>query len=763
MRNLSTISPHQPAQQEIVQTLQPQPAQQPTSQEIGPSSQSAVEQPAPQEIGPPPQSIAETPTIVSSRPRQPVSWDSEKAKFFAKNYSEYMKAQQLQIDYVTIDATQYIIWLDNKGFLGIQEKNSHKNSTQDNKITISDQTVLINGSEAKVVDSQFTPVLNCLLQFLTSIQPPSEHQGEQVLRKFDSLQASEISPDLIKRIRNIGRRRPEDWVTKDFTISSRMGESTIKAQSPLGMLRREAKFLGITEVEYKKILCEKDPSSTQKTDDNSKTSWQGQIDNEKQIATHLKTCWEQGSLSPQDAADLVNRLKNHPPLAKPRYFSQLDHLYKTVANLDQKKIILDAMKKTVDGVNSRRIKPFCNQALKEIQKRYPHEPNTYVQNILSGHVVEPKHIPSSPEEERSLIIQKIERDIQFIENVRRKKPNKTALLQTLKTEELPRYIQEQCEKIQKNGVAEFLQKSITQLKELKNTLKTFEGPNPRYYHATHLWDGVANDSILVAGGRHPELPMKRAQYAGAFFSKEGPLEKYGDVCFAFSDEIETTAKNVQTASSNNQYWYGFNRFIPVNAQAQVFKKQCHEKIFNSIKTPTNLSTVEQQAFKMGVMQWLENWTTTSYSEENGWKFAMRRPTTSEEKAGKDRFRPTQHLEIDTSVITQELQKVLTKAFPQCEEEIRRIQIPKLQDQKPTQSHEIEDTTGLRVVFVQDAQKIDMIRQGLLRRGIPDTVKVLPWDSGALWANYIETTVGVTHPLEMAAKSMGDKKKHIIPM
>ncbi len=581
------------------------------------------------------------------------------------------------------------------------------------------------------------------------IQSP-QGPGEMSLRKFDlhdpyarfshPMHQGGIS-EFVQRIRTVGGRRPEKW--KRNSLSERV--------------RHEAKFLGITGVAYKQILCTEDPSKKANADKSSVLTWGQEIQNEAALSVLLQDLYRESMLDPTDPRleQLSKLLLGSPPLSKPIYLTQLFHIYSLCKELPQECVIKKALRKTTGGVNSRRLNEFCHESLELIQERYPQTTLQDVLSLLSQSIIDPAVAGTiSPDTERLIIREKIATDIELIRKMPRP-GSKLELLKMLETNKLPLYIQEECSKISDADVGSFLGRAIDQLQQVQRFLEQWHGSNPRYYHATKSWQGVAASSILVGGGQNKYGGA--TCYSGAFVSKEGPIDQYGDVCFCFTEGIETIARTVQTARGvsaggrPNAYWYGFTRAIPVNSQADDFKKQCLEALYQRIPAVQGTCAIEQQCLRISAMLWLENWTTVSFSERDGWQFAMRKPEQG------------QVLENNPTEIENQLKRALIGSFPHFQREIDSISFPALPSRKPNQPPLLAQATDPCVIFAKkEAGSIDAIRQQLRIRGIPETIPILPWETGAIWANYIQQIVGITRPVAGAKKKVKHTELAIHP-
>ncbi len=131
---------------------------------------------------------------------------------------------------------------------------------------------------------------------------------------------------IVERMRLWGRRREKEPDSKK-------------------QLQHEAKFLGITEIEYKAILLASgmdDPGT-----------WKQEIENEKKIQEMLRQL--ETSFDPSKVPDLLKLLENHPALGKPEYYAKLYTLFQNVQDEGQKKQIQAALQKTITGVSSRKL------------------------------------------------------------------------------------------------------------------------------------------------------------------------------------------------------------------------------------------------------------------------------------------------------------------------------------------------------------------------------------------------------------------------
>ena len=570
-------------------------------------------------------------------------------------------------------------------------------------------------------------------------QPPSydpewkKLPGERLLREFDLLDLKESSPSaetaqqlsgLTRRIRAVGRRRPEEWVNRPSLVRTTRWLQLVPGHSFLDTLRREAKFLGISEVEYKKLLCQAYPELKQTSDaeqskgetanprivapdgfkprdqrilpptsiESQTVKWEKQINDEERIAQLL----QKPSLDRADIVSLVCLLPGHPPLSHPEWVAKLYQISQTCDD-EEAKIICAAIKNAATGVNSRRMNDFIYQTYREIQKQ---DPAIHWQAVVNLFSVErmPGATFATPEEERENICRAIDLDIQ----------TKALALDDKKD-----------------------------LIELRRIVSEWTGENPKYYHSASNYMEKASDSIFVRGGGGTP-----SEYSGAFVGLR-PMPNHGPCCFAFSDSLDTMGKNIVTADwiADDEFWFGSNRAIPVNAQAQAFRKRCWEQIFSSIEPPSNLSPIEQKAFKASIMLWLENWTTLAYSEASGWQLAVRTPPGTPPNP-----KYAETLDTDQRRLLDLLKSSLLAGFPQCADAIQAIHLPPIAPKRPhSPDLAAAAPTSLCGVFVdvRSGTPVERVQKELFQLGI--SVPVYPLKMGTLWARYAEKVKGVRLP------------------
>ena len=224
------------------------------------------------------------------------------------------------------------------------------------------------------------------------------------------------------------------------------------------------------------------------------------------------------------------------------------------------------------------------------------------------------------------------------------------------------------------------------------------------------------------------------QYSGAFVSTI-PETKYGSTCFAFTEEMGEVAQAVVTQDTIEAQWYGTNRAIPINTQADAYKTVCWNTIVESFPIPQTLSPLEQKAFKLAVMLWLENWTSVSYSQDGGWILGVRVPPS--EPAGYG-ISPNPTLNTDPRVIEDCLKAALHQGFPSCASYIDTLALPPLPRWKPNPDNG-QNTTSLSAVFVDETRAgitLDEVKEQLRQRGIPNTIPVISWATGVTVSHYV---------------------------
>jgi hypothetical protein len=575
---------------------------------------------------------------------------------------------------------------------------------------------------------------------------PDIRGGKDLLRAFDvfgvgTLPQSEDLTLLIERIRNVARRRPTDLVEAKHS------------ERPLEKLRAEARFAGVTEVAYKEFLCKRDSQKLGSFDEDLQMSWDDQIKHERRITELLDKSW-QSSLTEKEMEELTRLLESHPPLSNPKFLAQLVHIYSSTSTKD-KELLLKAMRKIPHGVNSRRLGPLCEQAFALVQQKLPQmtveSMNFFVaETVQYDRFEEPIHQIDPPQamttdQERSKILSYIDQDLAKLDS------------QDLDFEEW---------KLKGWGASLRVWDKIASVEEAKKLLKkmrevvqNWQGPIPKYYHAANMegWKGVAEDSVLVAGGAM-KAGAETMSHSGAYVST-CPEWRYGPIVFAFSSDLDKVAQTTVTQEKSEGSWYGANRAIPVNPLAQVYKRQCWDQICEAIKPPSGLNPIEQRAFRVAVMLWLENWTTVKYDEKTGWQFAIR--SKSPTKGGV----PSQYLEIDQKILQDSLKEALKKGFPTHASYIDGLKIPDMSPQKPQQIVQPHDSGPICAVFTRGeddkvpGKKADISREDVQRKlqslGFPPEIKVFSWTIGALWSFYSRKDATVTRPLRKRDIPAGD--------
>ena len=424
-------------------------------------------------------------------------------------------------------------------------------------------------------------------------QPQRPIEPEKLLRTFDPFDIKTLPQDFdlqqwIEKIRSVGRRR----------------DTTILDPMDIDRIRHEAKFIGVTEVAYKKHLCQRNPAYESKKDPSYSKTWKEQVEDEEKIARLLQENWD--ASSPSEITTLLKLMQDHPPLSTPSFLAQIIHVYRS--NPEHMKALDGVIKHLFQGVSSRRLTPLCNEAFTLVKTKYPEISIEEFRSIITKkasipqenpavkNITETKYAPLSFAERKKQILEKIAADL---------KQEPETLLETI-----PFTIRQNLGYTKDHLFKQYIH---GRLNDLQTAIDKWEGPFPAYYHGTKdaNWEKVAQDGVLVTS-----IPDKEG-YAGAYVATV-PEPYYGGVIFAFSEEIFQHAQMTMTRTG----WFGANREIPINEKAQEAKEQAWKKICDCFSIPDTWSHFEKKAFFMSVRNWLENWTS-AVLEEGKWKLCLR--------------------------------------------------------------------------------------------------------------------------------------------
>jgi hypothetical protein len=583
----------------------------------------------------------------------------------------------------------------------------------------------------------------------------------------------------VQAMRSIGRRRvehPDLGIARkaDFEMSGRTYDQELE------ILKREARWLGITEAEYKFLLLKADPENKDLAQIGDYQQWDEQIRREAWIADQLNILSPAAQEPNREAvSQLCFQLQQGLALSKPKYFAQLFLLLQTAKRMgwdeEEKQIVL-ALQNTVSGLNSRRLHQFCLESTKLIQET---SPEISMKDIFAATAIEIKPpvtgLPSikTPQEEREIIKTWIAGDISCIQRILQDINPKTkdafkshpefASLATTKIPELLASFPE-------GDISDVVGAFIEELKAVLETINTWQGQNPMYFHATEHWRELSSSEIGVTKGKF---------YSGAFVSRSGPLPGFGDVCFVFDENLETMARVVTPVADSTDVWFGFDRNIPINPTAEKLEERAEEIILDAIPLPQHLSPDEQRMIRVAMARWLENWALAKRTP-SGMSYGFR-------SEGKD-------INTDISALLTKMvvdiqqgfrgvidlqewtpQDCFPKIYAQIEQEKTVLQqtsgsssLPSLQERALVRAVAVRDEKCLFGKFLDDDFKDSNTRppvnQEEVQRYLSSvklTVPVLTWDMMTLFADYMQR-FGTRIPFPLAQVGLSVAMEPINP-
>ena len=186
-------------------------------------------------------------------------------------------------------------------------------------------------------------------------------------------------------------------------------------------LQHEARFLGITEAEYKAILLasgKEDPGG-----------WKEEIENEEKIRDllqQLETSDDVGKVE-----ELLKLLQNHPPLAKPEYYAKLYKLLQKVSNESQKNQIKSVLHKSIQGMNSRKLTQFRREVaflLPQIREETIFEPSYAPKSEVTQEARE-----IAIEDRHAKIIEFIDADLALLDQLENKQADVESVMKNMKS------------------------------------------------------------------------------------------------------------------------------------------------------------------------------------------------------------------------------------------------------------------------------------------------------------------------------------------
>ena len=458
-----------------------------------------------------------------------------------------------------------------------------------------------------------------------AILEPSQTSEELSLRSFNPLglvPKEKLSPHFrraVQALRTSSRRRFD--FDQNVDIRSKDAKVLGKQYQPLlSILQREARFLGITEVEYKSFLLDSQIEGISSIEDFP--MWPTQIAQEASIAKKLYELSSSQKISQEELKTLCALLKTAAPLSKPPYLSALFILYKAALEqgfTEESKELVQTMQQTVLGLNSRKLALFCTESLQHIHKKLPQVSKQMLMDVLSIQIEAPKiSLPegASAAIQRQIIIEQIKKDRKTIEAIYTEISPKTSaafsshpLFSTIVSPKIQHFLQ----RVPDSHFHVAISRLLSVLEETQ-TVSSWQGENPAFFHTTNAWKEIFGSEIGVA--------RKGSGFSGAFAARSGPLSRYGSTCLAFSQELESHARSVATLTNASDVWLGFDRKIPINPYAAEFSDFAQKIIETSIPLPKNLSLIEQRLLRLAIARYLANWTT-AYRDARGLHYGYR--------------------------------------------------------------------------------------------------------------------------------------------
>ncbi len=365
-------------------------------------------------------------------------------------------------------------------------------------------------------------------------------------------------------------------------------------------LQHEAKFLGVTEVEYKALLL-----ASGEAPKDTKVKWKKEIDDEQKICDLLKNL--NSNFEGEGVSPLLELIGKHPFLGKPEYYALLFTLLQKVSDEEQKKQIVAAMQTIVGAIPSRRLVQFRQ----EVITRCPgiSEKDLFAPGYT---VIKEKDVEEAPEQGRhGTIIQLIEADLKLLETLEGHPEALDEVQKGMKSKAAARLLKDEKEETHidlKDRVA-LAKKKLQEAMALQKTWKEHPGQALRYFHATNAknYVKILKGKIAVAGGG--AAAFGTPSYSGAFVSKY-PLMSYGTIAFGFGEDIEYHARAGQTLPADSgDIWLGFDRAVVPDAQTaqqgDLFRKKLLEDIMKHPQIQ-KLSPQEKAILEIGLAHVLEN-------------------------------------------------------------------------------------------------------------------------------------------------------------
>jgi hypothetical protein len=406
---------------------------------------------------------------------------------------------------------------------------------------------------------------------------------------------------IVQAMRACGRRRTGD-----------------EEQDPSIKLKHEAKFLGITETEYKAILLasgQKDPGG-----------WKEEIQNESRIRDLLQQLNDH--FDEAQVPQLLELLKNHPPLVKPKYYAQLFTLLQKVSTQEQKEQIRTLLRSTIDGLNSRKLAQFRHEVrslLPEISEQRIFEPS-YTQTGAASIVPQEEQ---RVEDRHGTIIQFIEEDLAVLGKLEHNEITLEKAYETMKSRHAAVLLTpNKGEEMPLPDRIALAKKKLEEAKQLQQTWKAHPEKALRYFHATGRgsYEEILKGKIAVAGGGGP---AGAPSYSGAFVSRY-PLRSYGTIAFGFGEDIEYHARAVKTSYfSEFDIWLGFDRAVvpdpETGRQGDLYRKEFRDQIL-SHPAVQKLSQAQRSLLEIGLARLLENDLDIQRVGPNQWEAVLTLPT-----------------------------------------------------------------------------------------------------------------------------------------
>ncbi len=490
---------------------------------------------------------------------------------------------------------------------------------------------------------------------------------------------------LVQAMRACGRRRLEE-----APQASREGEPS-EAQM---QLKREAKFLGITEVEYKALLL-----ASGKSDPGG---WNEEIAKEKQIQgllNELEASFDEGKVPL-----LIELLKNHPPLGKPGYYKQLYGVMQKVRNPEQQKEIKASMRRITDGISSRKLGQFRQEVLAFSQE----SAEELLKPIFKMHADAAREITErrDVQDRHGTIIQFIDQDLALLERLRKNEITLEAAHRQFKSITiLQMLIQAKDENVPLGDRIQLGRKKLQEARDLQQVWKDHPEQSLRYFHATAplSYETVLKSKVAVVGGGYQGAGS--SSYSGAFVSTR-PLASYGSVAFGFGEDLEYHARAVQTHQwGNNDSWLGFDRAIvpdPETARrGNLFRQNLRQQILDH-PAVKKLKPYQRAVLEIGLARWLENDLDVIRTGKDSWEATLTLPDGKILRGDQMIFRL-----VEFPPFEPEIAQVYRLAFPRELELFNVSKAAKASEQDP-----FRDEPHMRALIVFDEEPLLQLRHRL---------------------------------------------------